>query len=80
MEIFVSTYCSFFDNISLFRDSNKTSESSKSSGSDYSVEQYCTWKKFQEMVEHILNTFLVDLGGSIEKLERALDEISSESM
>ena len=81
MEIFVSTHCSFFDNISITRDSDKTSEYGTLSGSEcYNVEQYCTWNKFQEMAEEILNTFLEDLGGGIEELEIALDEISSESV
>ena len=74
MEIFVSTNCTYFDNISI-------SEGSGKSISDfYSNVQYSTWKKFQEIVEQILNTFLEKLGGSIEKLEKALDEISSETM
>lgn len=75
MEIFVSTNCSYFDNISISEGSSKLS-----TPKFYSNEQYNTWKKFQEMAEQIFNSFLENLGGSIEKLEKALDEISSESM
>ena len=74
MEIFVSTNCSYFDNVSI------SEGSGKSIPDFYSNEQYSTWKKFQEIAEQILNSFLEKLGGSIEKLEKALDEISSETM
>lgn len=87
VEIFVSTNCSQFDNVSIPGGSTISSTSSKSSKlpvpesqASYSTQQYVTWKKFQEVVEQILNTFLESLGGSIEKLEKALDEISSQSM
>lgn len=76
MEIFVSTNCSYFDNVSI----SEGSTSGKSIPDFYSNEQYSTWKKFQEIAEQILNSFLEKLGGSIEKLEKALDEISSETM
>lgn len=86
METFVSTNCSQFDNVS-FPDGYNESSSSKStklsvpeSPASYSIQQYVTWKKFQEMVEQLLNIFLESLGGNIEKLEKALDEISSQSM
>jgi len=49
-----------------------------SAASEYNLNQHEIWKKFQDLAEQILSTFLQNLGGSIEKLEKALDEVGSQ--
>jgi hypothetical protein len=42
----------------------------------YTQEQYRIWLDFKEVVEQILEVALSSVGGSIESLEKALDEIA----
>ena len=85
METFVATNCAYLDDdnvppdLSKFTFSTKSSKSAKSTWKGYQIKQYDIWKNFHEIAEQILNSFLASIGGSIEKLEKALDEISSQS-
>lgn len=47
------------------------------SPSGHALEQYRIWQDFKEVVEQILEVALSSIGGSIEALEKALDEIAS---
>jgi Holliday junction resolvasome RuvABC DNA-binding subunit len=42
---------------------------------DYHPQQYVIWKDFQEIAENLLDNTLSTLGGSIEQLEKALDQV-----
>jgi L-lactate utilization protein LutB len=76
IQIFVSSNCyNFSDDLYDSSAEKKLEENSRSS--HHSLKQYEIWKNFQDVVEQILNSFLQNLGGSIEKLEKALDEIIS---
>lgn len=43
---------------------------------EFSMSHYDLWKNFQDIVENILEMALVDVGGSIETLEKFLDEVA----
>ena len=45
--------------------------------SDYSHKHHRIWQDFKEMAENVLGFALDSVGGSIESLEKALDEIAS---
>mmetsp|Transcript_29107 Transcript_29107/g.40004 ORF Transcript_29107/g.40004 Transcript_29107/m.40004 type:complete len:1456 (+) Transcript_29107:23-4390(+) len=78
VQIFVSSNCKYFDNTTI-NPGNLINKSSKNPApTAYNLNQHEIWKKFQDVAEQILNTFLQNLGGSIEKLEKALDEIGSQ--
>lgn len=44
---------------------------------DLHPQQHVVWKSFQDIVENILENALVDVGGSIDQLERSLDDVMS---
>ena len=45
---------------------------------EHSHEHHEVWKTFQEIVEQILEMALADVGGSVSKLERALEKIAAQ--
>lgn len=63
-------------NIETFVESNC---SSFKNINEYNHEHYDIWKNFKEIVEQILDMTLSQVGGSIEALEKSLDEIASET-
>ena len=64
IEMFVKANCGKF-----------TSDRLADSDGGYSHDHYELWKTFQEIVEQILEMALSNVGGSITKLEKALDKI-----
>lgn len=64
IEMFVKANCEKF-----------TSDRLADSDGGYSHDHYELWKTFQEIVEQILEMALSNVGGSITKLEKALDKI-----
>ena len=62
VKTFVQSNCSTFKNVDT---------------SDYSHNHHKIWQDFKEMAENVLGFALDTVGGSIESLEKALDEIAT---
>ena len=67
--VFIDSHCSLFD-------PSKGGKEDKGS-SDYDHRHFTVWKEFTDISEQILNDMLSNLGGTLDMLEKALDDESS---